>query len=654
MRERERRCDRSYLIALIALLGMLTLTMGQAAAAAPEKLTSVEGIDEYRLDNGMQLLLFPDQSKPTLTVNITYFVGSRHEGRGEKGMAHLLEHMVFKGTPDHPEIWVALEDHGASFNGTTWVDRTNYYETLPSEPGNLEFALAMEADRMVNSTIAAEDLATEFSVVRNEFEMGENDPTSVLWERMMSAAFQWHNYGDTTIGSRSDIERVPIPNLQAFYRKYYQPDNAMLVIAGDFDQKQALTLVEKYFGSIPRPERKLSDSYTVEPPQDGAHHIDLRRVGDVAAVGTVYHVPPAAHEDFSAVEILAQILSDEPSGRLYKSMVESGKASGVFGVAFGWREPGVMISIAQVPTDQSSPEALKSMISTIEGLGSNPVSDEEVSRAKRSLLKNIELSMKNSGRIGVELSEWASAGDWRLMFLHRDRLEQVTADQVRAAASRYFMESNRTSGVFHPQKTEALLRAEIPQVQDVTSLVAEYKGREALAEGEEFEASPSNIESRVTRSALSNGLQLALLPKQTRGDAVNAVLTLRFAGADDLKGRTTAVGMIPAMLMRGSEKYSYQQIQDRLDELKASVNMGGGGFFGGPGNSTDITLRTGPRESGRGARSGIRDLAQPDLSRERIRDSQEGAHRRARRATLRPAGASLQLSLAKPQSLHRG
>ncbi len=241
-------------VRIIGRAGVLMLSVVALVLMAPDanaertKVTSVEGITEYRYDNGLKLLLFPDSSKPTATVNITYFVGSRHEGRGETGMAHLLEHLVFKGTPSHPKIWEELEDHGARFNGTTWVDRTNYYETVPtSEPGNLKWALAMEADRMINSFIRQEDLDTEMTVVRNEFEAGENSPTGVLWERMMSSAYLWHNYGKSTIGSKSDIERVPIKNLKAFYKKYYQPDNAMLVIAGDFKERQELEMVDGFF-----------------------------------------------------------------------------------------------------------------------------------------------------------------------------------------------------------------------------------------------------------------------------------------------------------------------------------------------------------------------------------------------------------------------
>ena len=211
----------------LLLCGLSCLTL----KADLEQITSVEGITEYRMENGLRVLLFPDSSQPKFTVNITYFVGSRHEGRGEKGMAHLLEHMLFKGTKKYSNIIKLLSARGAQFNGTTWVDRTNYYETLPSDQkGNLEFALELEAERMVNSLIQAEDLETEFTVVRNEFERGENNPIMILYQRMMSMAFDWHNYGFSTIGSRSDIERVPAKNLKAFYQTYYQPDNAMLVI----------------------------------------------------------------------------------------------------------------------------------------------------------------------------------------------------------------------------------------------------------------------------------------------------------------------------------------------------------------------------------------------------------------------------------------
>src|SRR3954465_8797813 len=242
------------------------LIVSSFALGEIKKGATVEGITEYQLDNGLRVLLYPDPSRAKVTVNMTVLVGSRHEGYGETGMAHLLEHMVFKGTPTHPAVPKALQEHGAQWNGTTSDDRTNYFETMPATDENLEFGIALEADRLVNSYVKREDLIAEMTVVRNEFERGENSPEGVLMERINAAAFEWHNYGKSTIGNRSDIERVPIDNLQAFYKKYYQPDNVVLIVAGKFEEARALALVEKYLGSIPKPARKLDQTYTEEPP----------------------------------------------------------------------------------------------------------------------------------------------------------------------------------------------------------------------------------------------------------------------------------------------------------------------------------------------------------------------------------------------------
>lgn len=288
----------------------------KAKAGSPAPFTSVEGITEYRLDNGLRVLLFPDPTKPTVTVNVTYFVGSKHEGYGEAGMAHLLEHLLFKGTPKYKNIPQQLTERGARPNGTTWLDRTNYFETMPASEANLAWALAFEADRMVNSFIAKKDLDSEMTVVRNELERGENDPHSVLLRRVMSAAFQFHNYGKPTIGSRADLENVPIERLQAFYRKYYRPDNAMLVLAGRFDEAKALQLIQSTFGKVRAPKEPLPRTYTEEPTQDGEREVTLRRVGETSALTALYHVPEGAHPDFAAIDVLTEVLGDTPSGRL--------------------------------------------------------------------------------------------------------------------------------------------------------------------------------------------------------------------------------------------------------------------------------------------------------------------------------------------------
>lgn len=554
-------------------------TARSAPGALPPltKVASVEGITEYSLPNGLRVLLFPDPSKPTTTVNITYMVGSRHEGYGETGMAHLLEHMVFKGTPRHPNVPQELTEHGAQPNGTTWLDRTNYFETFSATDTNLVWALDLEADRMVHSNIAKKDLESEFSVVRNEFESGENDPGSVLMERTISTAFLWHNYGKSTIGARSDIEQVPIGRLQAFYRKYYQPDNSMLVIAGKFDENRAMQLVREKFGRIPRPDRtgvmQIYPTYTAEPTQDGERGVTLRRVGDVQVINAVYHVPSGSHPDYPAVDVLSSILGEAPAGRLYKALVETKKAASVFAFGFQLREPGVLILGAQVRQEDPMDSARVAMLQTVADLTTTPPTAEEVDRAKSAMLRQIELSLNNSARIGLELSEWQSMGDWRLLFLNRDRIRAVTPDDVKRVAGTYLKPSNMTLGIFVP--TPKPERSEIPATPDVAALVKDYRGDTARSVGEAFDPSPTVIEKRTIRSVLPSGLKVALLPKKTRGGTVVATMSLHFGTEQSLMNRSVAADLAADMLLRGTRTRTRQQIRDELDRLKAQVSIGG-------------------------------------------------------------------------------
>jgi zinc protease len=579
------RC-RSGALALLCCFGLVAAPAGAGAGqaaqtAAPaalpkgvERVTSVEGITEYRLtSNGLKVLLFPDPTKETITVNVTYLVGSSHENYGETGMAHLLEHLVFKGTPKHPNIPQELTAHGSRPNGTTWTDRTNYFETFAATDENLQWALDLEADRMVNSFIAKKDLDSEMTVVRNEFELGENDPFGVLLERTMATAYLWHNYGKTTIGARSDIENVPIDRLQAFYKRYYQPDNAVLLVAGRFDEPKTLGLIDKYFSVIPKPTRALERIYTVEPTQDGERAVTLRRVGDTQFVCTVYHVPSGAHQDFAAIDILSQVLGDTPSGRLHKALVESKKASSSFGFNFQWREPTIAVFGAEVRVGTPLDPARETLVQTVEGFAATPPSKEEVDRARAQLLKNIDLNLNRSDRIGLTLSEFIGAGDWRLYFLHRDRLRKLTVEEVQAAAVKYFKPANRTLGMFLP--TQQPDRAEIPATPEVAALLKDYKGDPAIAIGEAFDPSPGNIETRTIRNATPGGLTLALLPKKTRGATVVVQLVLRFGDEKSLMNRSSAASLTGAMLMRGTTKKTRQQIQDELDRLKARLNVSG-------------------------------------------------------------------------------
>ena len=562
-------------LCLVALALGLTQLLSAAESPAPKRVATVEGITEYQFENGLRLLLFPDNSQSKVSLNMTVLVGSRNEGYGETGMAHLLEHMVFKGTPTHTNIPQALNQHGAQFNGSTSSDRVNYYETLAATDANLEFALALEADRLVNSLIKKEDLESEMTVVRNEFERSENSPQGVLNKRIEAAAYEWHNYGKTTIGNRSDIERVPVENLRAFYRKFYQPDNVVLVVAGKFEEAKALALVHKHFGTLPRPARKLDRTWTEEPPQDGERQVTLRRVGDLAAVGVVYHIPAGPHEDTAALQVLASVLTSRPSGRLYKALIETKKATGASAFAGREHDPGLLSASAEVPRDGSLDEVRDLLIATIEEAGAKGVTAEEVNRAKTSILKQREMAATDTAQIGISLSEWAAQGDWRLYFLHRDRIEQVTPEKVQAVAARYLQRNNRTVGVFIP--SEKADRVAIPPTPEVAALVANYKGRAAIAEGEVFEATPENIEARVKRSELPESIKVTLLPKKSRGEEVQLSLTLRYGNEENLKGLEPAAGFLGELMLRGTKKLSYQQLRDELDRLTASLSSGGGG-----------------------------------------------------------------------------
>jgi zinc protease len=564
-------------LCLLALFPPLARSGEKAAPAKWQKVATVEGITEYLFPaNGLRVVLFPDPSASTVTVNMTVLVGSRHEGYGETGMAHLLEHMLWKGSKNFPNMDKALQEHGANrtANATTAVDRTNYYEKMPATDKHLEFGIRLQADQLVHAFIKREDLAKEMTVVRNEFEQGENNPGGILSQRMMAVAFEWHNYGKTTMGNRSDIERVPIDNLHAFYRKYYRPDNVVLIVAGKFDEEKALGYIGQHFGAIKRPARPLERTYTDEPPQDGERVVVLRRVGKVPLVGALYHTPAAAHPDNATMDVVTVLFTSQPRGRLYKALVETKKATAVGGGNVSWHDPGVLEIMAAVNTGIKPEEVRDTLLDVIENFATSKITEEEVKLAKQKILAGYERTLADSHAVAMELSEWAASGDWRLFFIHRDRIEKVTVKDVQQAAAKYLRRTNRTLGMYLP--TEQVARTTIPQGPAVAELVKEYKGGKSVAAGEKFDPTPANIEARVKRLTLPGGLKVAVLPRKTRGQTVFGQLVLHFGNEASLKGQTTAAEFLGPMLMRGTQKFTRQDIADRLDKLGAQLNASSG------------------------------------------------------------------------------
>lgn len=553
-------------------LFLLLAFAASAALGQPlERIASVEGVTEYRLANGLRLLTVPDPSADTVTVHVTYFVGSRHEGYGEKGMAHLLEHLLFKGSRNHASIKDELTRRGARWNGTTSHDRTTYFETLAATDENLEWALAMEADRMVNAHLAKADLDSEMTVVRNELELGENNPGGVLYERMQRLAFLWHNYGHAVIGNRSDIEQVPIERLRAFYRTWYRPDNAMLIVGGRFDERRALELAERHFGAIARPQQALPSLYTVEPVQDGERSVTLRRTGDTQIVATMYRIPAGSHPDFPAIDVLAHVLGSAPAGRLHRALVQKGLASWVWGAERALHDPGVAFFGAGLGRDASLEAARDALLAVIEGMAAEPVTPEELERARTALLKDFEKARDETASLIRWLAEFAAIGDWRLFYLYRDRLQAVTLEDVRRVAAAYLKPSNRVLGAFVPTATPD--RAEIPPRPDVAAMVAGYRGREPVAAGEAFDATPAAIEARVIRRDLANAIRTALLPKKTRGGAVQVSLALYWGDEQSRMNRSIACSLAGEMLLRGTRRHGRAELRDAFDRLRANVSV---------------------------------------------------------------------------------
>jgi zinc protease len=568
---------------LILAVGLASAAVGQTLPQGVTKDASMAGITEYSFPNGLKVLLLPDASSTKVTVNMVYLVGSRHEGYGETGMAHLLEHMNFILSKDGRNIKKELTDHGANWNGTTYFDRTNYYETVNASDENLKWALSLEATRMVNMRIEKELLDTEMTVVRNEFERGENNVARVLQERVMSTAFLWHNYGKSTIGSLADIEKVPIDRLAAFYTKYYQPDNAVLVISGQIDPAKTLAMVASSVGALPRPTRKLDATYTTEPAQDGERTVELRRVGNGQNLFMAYHGPAMAHPDAAALEVVLGIMNGSGgTGRLYKALVDNKKAMSASMGIEELHDPGVVTISATLSNEQKLDDVKQTILDTVKGLVTEAPTKEEVDRAKQRIIQGMDREFTNSQAMAVNsLNEVVASGDWRLLFTNYEEIKRVTPEDVVRVAKLYLKDSNRTTGVFIPDAAPD--RTTVPEAPAIDKLLTEYKPNVSVAEGEVLPPIPAEVEKRVVRTKLPGSIKLALLPKTSRGDLVSVSVNLKFGDEKSLVGQNAASQLAGALLMRGTKTKNRQQIQDEIQKLNATLSVGGGGGGRGGG-----------------------------------------------------------------------
>ena len=572
------RQSLSFYITFLLLSFFLFMSSPIPATGAPTQpvqIHSIEGITEYELDNGLRVLLAPDQSKPTTTVNMTYLVGSRHEQYGRTGMAHLLEHLMFRGTPDTPNALAEFSKRGLHANGSTSADRTNYYASFASNPETLKWYLSWQADAMRHAAIQEDDLNAERGIVLNELERGENSPFRTLTEKMRSTAYQWHNYRNSTIGARSDLEGMQASELRDFYDRYYQPDNAVLVVAGQFDPEQTLSEINQLFGSIPKPERTLTEAPTVEPQQDGERQIILERSGGMPFIAATYHIPASSSEQYILLDLAANILADSPSGPLYKELVENNLATGVFGFAMAHHHPGLIFFGAQLNDTMDIAKAQQTLHEVLEQSAKYPITQAQLDRAKNNWLTQWDELYASTEQMAIGLSEAIASGDWRLFFLERDRVKNISLEDVQQAIHTYLLASNRTSGRYKP--TDNPQRAPFETVPDITQLLNDYKGDPTFTQTDAFDSSPKNIDKLTQREVikLPNGtISTAMLVKPTRGNRVQADYKIQFANAQAMNDMASLSAAAASLILNGTATLSRQEIQDRIDALQGNLHFG--------------------------------------------------------------------------------
>ena len=416
------------------------------------------GITEYQhKKNGLTVLFLENHNAPVITFMVTYRVGSRNEAIGHTGSTHLLEHLMFKGSEQFNKeegtaIWNVLQDVGATINATTWFDRTNYFELLPKE--HLPQAVKIEADRMRSAFIRDDDRKSEMTVVRNEFERGENDPWEALDKNIWATAYQAHPYHHSTIGWRSDIENVPTERLKEFYDTFYWPNNATVTVIGDFDKAKTLVLLDQKFGSISRSPHTIPEMYTTEPIQEGPRRITVKRAGEMPIIGIAHKIPEGTNKDIYALQILGRILGYGKTSRFYKRFIDTGLAADVNVWSYPLHDNGLFITYLFIAGDDSCEDVEKEILDEYAKIISDGVEVEELQRAKSQIKAQTAFTRDGTYSVASNLNEAIALGDWTYYTTFLKKVENVSIDDIRRVANTYLKEDQSTTGFFIPKPSD--------------------------------------------------------------------------------------------------------------------------------------------------------------------------------------------------------
>jgi zinc protease len=579
-----------------------------------EFVVAAEGVREFRLANGLKLLLVENRVAPVATFLVLYRVGSRNEAVGHTGATHLLEHMLFKGTPtfnkgSRTQIAATLQRIGADFNATTWYDRTNYFETVPSD--TLEVAVHLEADRMRNSFIADEDRRAEMTVVRNELERGQNEPLLVLDEAVYATAFREHPYHHPTIGWRADVENVPTARLKEFYDTFYHPNNATAIVVGDFEEAHALRLVNRYFGAAPASPAPIPEVYTDEPRQQGERRLVVRRAGELPLVQVAFRTPaalgqasvlsnaalaaraaaPPSENDIYPLAVLAAVLSGGVTSRLYQALVETELAVSIDARVDQFRDPG-LFNVYVTAAPGVEPRQVEEVIHRELARVSEDATDEEVEKAKRQLTAHVAYERDGTHNVAMQLSEAEAVADWRFYNTYARNVSRVTTEDVRRVAATYFDEDTRTVGHFIPKagggggsNGKADGEGEDSNGSGARSSGARSMKAAPTPHGRRFHHDPqtkargggAGLAARVTRAELETGAVLLVLENPAR-PTVAVRASLRAGSYFEPKGKPGLAGLTAEMLKRGTLRRGKLELAGALEQVGADIEFDADAF----------------------------------------------------------------------------
>ncbi|MFZ6654935.1 M16 family metallopeptidase [Undibacterium sp. TJN19] len=545
---------------------LLSNSPTQAATSIPanmEKMSTVEGITEYHLANGLKILLMPDNSQATITVNMTYLLGSKHENTGQTGYAHLLEHMLCKGSKNYPQITSQLSARGMRWNAYTHLDFTNYFESFEASDTDLEWVLGMEADRMQNANVLQRELDTEMTVVRNELELRNGEAHSILLKRVQAVAFDWHGYGHSVIGEKSDIENVNVEQLRHLYATYYRPDNAVLLVAGKFDPSKALSWISKKFGSLATPKTSIPKIPTIEPAQQGERQVVVRQKSNFNVNILAYHRPSALHPDYSALKIAGAMLASGREQRDKDNQIFIHNVSPGFQMQ-GNADAGLAIFSTDNTINNGSEESVKGLIKIVESFSDNSLAQSELDYMKSGYVNNFSKLMNDTEKLGIALSEYIALGDWRLLFVEKDRIAHLTTLQVQNAAKHYFVRENRTAGILISE--EKSQNTSIPATPALNEVMQNFAHVDEYAPVEDFNASVSNIQARTRRIKLGN-IDVALLPKPGRGQAVSVDVALHWGDEKSLFAKRWLERITDLAMLNGANQYGKEALEAEREKL---------------------------------------------------------------------------------------